>query len=171
MRSKRTCSQLFPSCSEAPGTGTNLFPPDPPLRGAGNKFQFDPRNEFRDPADREQVRWSTVLPIRTVSEANTRGHWSKRAKRAAEQRAVCHMATRAGGPHPLPAIVTLTRIAPRELDDDNLRGALKAARDGVADAFGIDDRDPRVSWRYGQRRGSKGQYAVEIRIERTEDEQ
>jgi len=35
----------------------------------------------------------------------------------------------------------------------------------VADALGIDDRDPRVDWRYAQRRGAAKEYAVEIRIE------
>jgi hypothetical protein len=58
----------------------------------------------------------------------------------------------------------LVRIAPRALDDDNLRGALKAARDGVSDAMGVNDRDPRVTWLYGQRRGSTGQYAVEVSV-------
>jgi hypothetical protein len=38
----------------------------------------------------------------------------------------------------------------------------------VADALGIDDRDPRVTWRYDQRRGKRGQYAVEITIIRAE---
>lgn len=44
-----------------------------------------------------------TLPMRTLSEANARSHWT---------------------------------------------------RDGVADALGVDDRDPRVEWVYGQRRGS-----------------
>lgn len=61
--------------------------------------------------------------------------------------------------------VTLTRLAPSSgLDDDNLRGALKAVRDGVADALRIDDRDPRVTWEYEQRRSQPRQWAVEIRI-------
>ena len=58
--------------------------------------------------------------------------------------------------------VTLTRRAPSNgLDDDNLRPALKAARDAVADALGVDDRDPRITWNYAQMRGP---YAVEIAI-------
>lgn len=61
--------------------------------------------------------------------------------------------------------VTLTRIAPRALDDDNLRGALKATRDGVADALGIDDRDARVEWRYTQERGNPRTYAVRVTVE------
>jgi len=70
-------------------------------------------------------------------------------------------------------VVMLTRIAPSDgLDDDNLRAALKSCRDGVADALGCDDRDPRVEWRYGQRRGkakdpelARG-YGVEVVVER-----
>lgn len=63
----------------------------------------------------------------------------------------------------LPCVVTLTRISPRLLDDDNLRPALKAVRDGVADRLGVDDRDPRVEWRYAQRKGA--QKAVEVEME------
>lgn len=102
-----------------------------------------------------------ILPIKTVSEANRRDHWAARAKRAKAQRwaAFCYVPT-----HPLPCVVTLTRIGPRLLDDDNLRGALKAVRDGIADRLGVDDADPRVEWRYAQRRGEPRQYAVDVAI-------
>jgi hypothetical protein len=116
------------------------------------------------------------LPIRTVSEANGRGHWSVKAKRAKEHRAVAGLMTAsrlvtAGWlSHWLfdriCLIATLTRIAPRELDCDNLRSALKSVRDGVADAIGINDRDPRVAWEYGQRRGKAREYAVEVTVEK-----
>ncbi len=67
----------------------------------------------------------------------------------------------------LPAlVVTLTRVAPRALDDDGAVTSLKACRDGVADALGLpNDRDPRVTWRYAQRRGKVREYAVEVRLE------
>lgn len=66
----------------------------------------------------------------------------------------------------LPVIVTLTRVAPRALDDDNLAFAFKAIRDGAADALGVRDNDPRVSWRYAQARPEKGAHpAIEIRVE------
>lgn len=67
----------------------------------------------------------------------------------------------------LPAVATLTRIAPSNgLDPhDGLPPALKGCVDGVADWLGLtNDRDPRVTWQYGQRRGRKGEYAVEIAI-------
>lgn len=93
-----------------------------------------------------------TLPIVTVSEANRRDHWRVKARRVkAQRRAAWELCPRVG----LPCLVTLIRVSPRELDDDNLRGALKAIRDGVADRLGVDDRDPRVEWAYGQRKGSQ----------------
>lgn len=73
-------------------------------------------------------------------------------------------------PQPLPVVVTLTRIAPRDFDSDNLAMSFKAARDGIADALGVDDGSARVTWRYAQRRGLKGQYAVVIEIEPRQDD-
>lgn len=105
------------------------------------------------------------LELKTISEPNARGHWAKRAARAKAQRLKARtlVAPRAAAVG-LPVAVTLTRIAPSSgLDDDNLRGALKAVRDGVADAFGLDDRDGRVTWRYGQQRGAE--YGVRIDME------
>ena len=106
------------------------------------------------------------LPLRLVSVMNAREHWARRARRAADHRAATRMALAAHGAWPLrlPLDVTITRIAPRVLDGDNLQGAAKAVRDGIADALGVDDRDPRVRWIYGQRRGTPGQHAVELRI-------
>ena len=49
--------------------------------------------------------------------------------------------------------ITLTRIAPRTLDDDNLAAGFKATRDRVADWLGVDDGDKRLTWRYAQERG------------------
>ena len=112
------------------------------------------------------------LALHTVSESNARGHWGKRAKRAKEQRGVVCLALRARQPSNwvfpavAPLVVTIARVAPRALDDDNLRGALKGVRDGVADWLEINDRDPRVSWAYAQERGGVRQYAVKIRVER-----
>lgn len=111
------------------------------------------------------------LPLRLVSEANARDGWRAKAKRAREQRRVTHMAVaprllRGLGTHVVfvdPLRVTLTRIGPRELDTDNLARACKAVRDGVADALGVKDNDPRVSWSYAQLRSRA--YAVEIRME------
>lgn len=107
------------------------------------------------------------LPIRTVSESNMREHWAPKAKRAKWQRNVVALAVRprlAGMLDRVPCVVTLTRIAPRALDDDNLARSFKAIRDQVAQELGVDDRDERVVWRYMQRRGAPRAYGVEIGI-------
>lgn len=106
---------------------------------------------------------SATVPVRTVSETNQREHWAMRHHRRAVQRSLVRMVLGAGCTRPaFPCVVTLTRIAPRSLDDDNLRGALKAVRDGVADWLGVDDADPRIEWRYDQRRGRPREHAVRI---------
>jgi len=64
--------------------------------------------------------------------------------------------------------VRLTRVGPRRLDSDNLAAALKHVRDGVADALGVDDGDPRLEWIYDQQRCRPGEYAVLVDI-RPED--
>jgi hypothetical protein len=111
---------------------------------------------------------SVLIPIHTVSEANTRGHWASRARRARKQREAARVMVRAAlaGRATLdPQTVQLTRIAPRILDSDNLVSALKAVRDGVADAIGLDDGDPRLVWAYDQRKGKPGEYAVSVEIQ------
>lgn len=107
---------------------------------------------------------SVNVPVETVSEANQRDHWAKRAKRAKKQRKwtwAC-LAQAHGLRGPAPCTVRLIRISPRALDDDNLRGALKAVRDGVADWLKVDDRDERVVWEYGQEKGAQS-VRVEVR--------
>lgn len=107
------------------------------------------------------MHYQHVLPIRTYSLTNSRAHWAAKAKRARAARAECVVIPREIA---LPCVVTLTRIAPRELDDDNLRGALKSVRDGVAARLGVDDRDPRVRWEYTQRKAGVREYAVVVEI-------
>lgn len=98
-----------------------------------------------------------TLPLKVVNESNQREHWTKRAARTKDARGTVAMVVRMQVKQlgPPPYVVTLTRIAPRNLDTDGVVSALKATRDGVADALGIDDGDERIEWRYGQRRGSK----------------
>jgi hypothetical protein len=69
----------------------------------------------------------------------------------------------------VPAIVLMTRLSSGELDDDNLRPALKSIRDGIADALGIDDRDPSVRWEYAQARCKRGDEGVRVRITNGKD--
>lgn len=112
---------------------------------------------------------SVKLPVKIISEANTRSHWREKARRASGHRSAAHGALlRYVGVIPPCGerfAITLTRIAPRELDDDNLAGGFKAVRDGVADWLGIDDGSKRLTWRYEQRKGWPREYAAEIKIE------
>jgi len=118
------------------------------------------------------------VPIKAESEKNARGHWGGKARRTADHRATVACVLRAGaslrGEHAWlltdAVTVMLTRIAPRALDDDNIRQALSACRDGIADAVnpGKGDRDPRIVWQYAQERGAAKFYAVRVRIERRE---
>lgn len=106
---------------------------------------------------------SVWLPVQTVSEANGRDHWSVKAKRTRKHRTAARLLTPKAD---LPAAVRLTRLSSGRLDDDNLRGALKAVRDGIADAFGVADNDPRLTWEYAQApRGDQlqGSVIVEVR--------
>lgn len=108
-----------------------------------------------------------LLHVRTWSEANQRGHWGKRARRAKKQRETARLLVRAARvviPKSGSLVITLTRIAPRSLDTDNLASALKAVRDGVADALGVDDGCARIEWRYAQARSKPGEYAVRVEI-------
>jgi hypothetical protein len=103
------------------------------------------------------------LPIKTVSEANKREHWAIKSKRAKGQRGYTldqltrHVDLPAS---PLGVQVHLRRVGKKLLDDDNLRGALKHVRDGVADWLGIDDGKSEVQWTYSQAVGKF--YGVDI---------
>lgn len=103
-----------------------------------------------------------TVPLRLPSASNLREHWAAKHRRVKAQRHAVGWVIR-NQPRPeLPCVVTLTRISARGLDDDNLRGALKAIRDEVAAWIGVDDRDPRVRWDYAERKGAP---AVEVRVE------
>jgi hypothetical protein len=112
---------------------------------------------------------SIKVPVKIISEANNFDGWRKKAKRKREQRALACGALGDDiiGPPP-PYAITLTRVGPRTLDDDNLASGFKAVRDGVADWLGIDDGDKRLTWRYAQRKGAPKEYAAEIVIEAVE---
>lgn len=108
------------------------------------------------------------LPIRTVNSLNAREHWSKRAKRAVQERRTTlilfsqHIAR--VGDVKLPATILLTRVGPRAMDDDGCTASLKHVRDSIANCLGIDDGDPIVKWCTAQRKGKPKEYAVEVEI-------
>lgn len=106
-----------------------------------------------------------TIPIRIESTPNLREHWAKRANRNREHRGtIAWMLYGKELPKP-PCAVTLTRIAPkRTLDTDNLAAGFKAVRDEIAVWLGADDADPRIEWRYQQRKGKPKEYAAEVEI-------
>lgn len=107
------------------------------------------------------------LAIKLESAANARpGHWGQRHAKVAGLVHVAEMACRAhwGAPLALPLLVTLTRIAPRRLDSDNIVGAFKSIRDGIAKWLRVDDRTSNVRWRIRQARRGAGVYAVTIEL-------
>lgn len=103
------------------------------------------------------------IPIRTVTGLNAREHHFTSARRAKTERNSAKLICPAG--IKAPCTITLTRVSPatRPADDDNLAGACKHVRDGIADKIGIDDGDPRLTWRYAQRRGKA--FGVDVVIE------
>lgn len=117
--------------------------------------------------DVSERRVTMRIPIRLMSEANQREHWRVKAKRVAQHRAIGRIGL---GPKvkgqpwiaTRPVLVTITRIGPRKLDDDNLASSAKALRDGIADAMQVDDGDARITWRYDQATGRT--YAVDVEI-------
>ncbi len=113
-----------------------------------------------------------------MKEANRPGeHWSKRKKRHDIQKFLI----RSQMNHylfeeiPRPCIVTMTRIAPRMMDEEeNLRYAFKWIKDQLASCIvdehkqfmtGHCDNDPRISWEYRQKKGRVKEYAIKIEIE------
>lgn len=108
-----------------------------------------------------------LLPIKTISEANSRDHWTKRRQRFRAQAWELYWAWHSAKPEipPPPLIVTLTRVGPRTLDSDNLAGSFKGIRDQLARLIGVDDGDSRIEWRYQQlRSGARQRYAVQITV-------
>ncbi len=97
------------------------------------------------------------LPIPTVSLLNSREHWSKKARRASDQRYTTRLYLKNNHPEfpftineSSKIIVKITRIGKRKLDSDNLAGSQKHIRDGIADYIGIDDGSSQFDWQYDQ---------------------
>jgi hypothetical protein len=135
----------------------------------GSPARFQTRDGSGQGQATQSASVSLYAPIRIASTLNLREHWSARHRRSAQQRRAIalHLLAVGGYDRPgLPVRVTLTRIAPRSLDTDNLAGGFKAVRDEVARWLGVDDADPRVEWAYGQERGKAREYAVRVEIGR-----
>lgn len=112
------------------------------------------------------------VPIRTVSEGNSREHWRKsHARHKSQKLAVSHYLKKDKPNITLPCKITLTRIAPRALDSDNLQFSLKYIRDATADYIkpglqaGRADDDKGMEWVYSQEKGKPKTYGIRIEID------
>jgi hypothetical protein len=114
--------------------------------------------------------WTVAAPIKTTNPLNgAHGHWIVRSKARKAQRDGIRLFLQAHyGKQPwrvtFPVEIMLVRVAPSNgLDDDSLPASMKSIRDGITDWLGLkDDRTPDIVWRYGQRRGARGVYHVEV---------
>lgn len=108
-----------------------------------------------------------TVPLRTGRGLNDRyGHPAQRAKAVKKEREAVQWLLN-GKSAPAGAVrVLLCRVSPssRGLDRDNLLGSLKGVRDQVAAWLGRDDAHESIDWKYAQRPGKKGEWAVEIEV-------
>jgi hypothetical protein len=113
-----------------------------------------------------------TIPIRLISEANTKDHWTKkRTRRLAQQQAVRLYSNIQPDidSMELPIIITLIRLAPRKFDEDNLIHAFKSVRDQIADILipnnrmGRSDSSPLLHWEYKQEKSAD--YGIKIILE------
>jgi hypothetical protein len=109
-----------------------------------------------------------MVPLRTVSELNTREHWTTTYRRRQDEEQVVAVAMQnnlRGRQVEMPCVVKLTRIAPRRLDShDNLRSAFKATADFISRKLGVNDGDGSITWEYDQVAGQPKQYAIKVSI-------
>ena len=110
------------------------------------------------------------VPIRLVSEANNMDHWRVKHKRKKNIRCMLDAFWPKDFDVVLPCSIELIRVAPRQLDFDNLVNAQKTVRDYVADKLkpnlqaGRADDDARMTWRYSQEKGKPKEYCLIIRF-------
>ena len=81
---------------------------------------------------------------------NTRKHWAVKAKYTKQYRAVCAaLAARVAKPERLTFQITFHAPDARPRDDDNMIGSFKSGRDGLADAWGVNDRAFQFMYKFG----------------------
>lgn len=122
----------------------------------------------------------TIDGLRLINLSNSRMFWRKKAEIERNARFIgrsrmahaLHVQTIAICP---PLDILIVRIGPGTMDSDNLAISGKNLRDGIADALGIDDGSPLLTWRYEQEKPAKGakhRYGVRVVIrERTRGEE
>lgn len=116
---------------------------------------------------------SWQLPIKIANEANSTEHWTQKHRRHKIQKMKIKRAFLAESPKlQLPLHVTLTRIAPRDLDcHDNLPVSMKWVVDSISDCIfpgqkaGRADDSKLITWQYKQKKGLVREYALGIDFE------
>jgi hypothetical protein len=112
-----------------------------------------------------------VVPILTVSEANSREHWHKQAARHQKQKQLIKVyMLPVRSKLTLPCRVHITRLAPRKLDKrDNLPMSLKYVVDSLCEEMtgdytpGRADSDDRIDVIYSQE--TSKEYGIRIKFE------
>ena len=108
------------------------------------------------------------IPIRTVSEMNQREHWKARYRRKKVQQKITQLFLPKKTPTGVHRI-SLTRVAPRAFDPDNLAASFKNIIDTICDwlkpglAPGQSDRGLAVT--FHQRKGKPKEYKVIVHLE------
>ena len=114
------------------------------------------------------MHWELEYATKLPSRANARKHWAPQAKlnklhRSGARLQLLAAFRRSGSAPQAPVRVHLTRIAPHQLDSDNLAHAFKAIQDGVADAIGLDDGpNGGIIWTYDQAQERVPRVRIEI---------
>lgn len=110
------------------------------------------------------------VPLRCPNFANQRLHFRVKAKLVAQQReTVTYVLLGVDwSALPKPSIdepwqVTLTRLGPRELDDDGVVASLKACRDAIAAFIAVDDKLRNVV-RYAYEQEKSKAFGVRIEV-------
>ena len=115
-----------------------------------------------------------VPGLKTVSELNDRSHWGAKNRRKQDQQeqvAVAMLNALRGRRIELPCVVTMTRIGPKKMDNDNLAGAMKHCQDQIARQLGVDDGDEsKVIFRHYQMPIGSRDYAVKVEIKSSQSD-
>lgn len=133
-------------------------PPTMVLREAAASCALDGETQCVWPQPFVAVELCLTLP----SMANVRMHWATKARIVKKQRRAVSDILCGIKPPPLPVKVTLTRIAPRRLDSDNLSSSCKGIRDAVAEWMGVDDASDQYEWVCQQEKGKTPMVRIEV---------
>jgi hypothetical protein len=93
-------------------------------------------------------------PLNGSGGATKAARYATNARRQRERAAGRWLAEKVVAHAPVVSLaVLLTRVSPRAFDDDGLVAAFKSVRDGIAEAWGINDASDRITWEYDWRPG------------------